>query len=469
MPIQEAQPISKDTQKIVLKAMCESPVLGVEELALNLKSTGKNISQDEVLQVLHSISPNKNWHRATKEDVRKELLDYLWTLEAQVLFLLPTKQKETTVAEFNQMRLQNKQVKVQRDLIKHIQSLLYLEGKDLAKFRRFEKDLSLQTDLDPNVYATWLVRIILANINLAHLNSVQELPLILSNQSKEQFPTIAEKVGKTLHRICEKFVEKYFPKNISTEELKALIETYQSIYSTYKKGHGEETLTRGEFHDQHKLVQSIKDGLQEVQKIVSESHEGGFLSKLVSGKLKNREGIIKKIDDVLNLINQISDLSSQTNKLINEKVLLVQKLQTDYESVVLIKSQLENDLYNLNDKVNQSEEKSIHLEKELEEKTKSLERAHEKITMLQQKADEIPEQDAKLAQLRDELNTAKTIAVSLYQRVNKLKSDLLASRPVEKQKISRIPLEQKNGNSTVHKVQQDPETGETMLTTEVKL
>ena len=94
MPIQEIQTLTKETQKTVLKTICESPTLSIEELTLLLKSKIKNITQEEVLQVIHSISPNKNWHRATADDVQKEILNYLWTLEAQILFLLPTKQKK---------------------------------------------------------------------------------------------------------------------------------------------------------------------------------------------------------------------------------------------------------------------------------------------------------------------------------------------------------------------------------------
>ena len=166
MPIQEIQTLTKETQKTVLKTICESPTLSIEELTLLLKSKIKNITQEEVLQVIHSISPNKNWHRATADDVQKEILNYLWTLEAQILFLLPTKQKETTIAEFNQIRLQNKQSKASKDLIRHLQTLLSVESKNLSKFRKFQKDLSVQNDLDMNIQAAWLSRTILANLNI---------------------------------------------------------------------------------------------------------------------------------------------------------------------------------------------------------------------------------------------------------------------------------------------------------------
>ena len=153
MPTQEIQTVTKDTQKIVLKTICENPTCTLEELNLMLKSSIKKITQDEILQIIHSISPNKNWHRANQEDIQKEILEYVWVLETQVLFLFPTKQKETTIAEFNQIRLQNKQSKAPKDLIRHIQTILSVDGKNLAKFRRFQKELSIQSDIDINIQA----------------------------------------------------------------------------------------------------------------------------------------------------------------------------------------------------------------------------------------------------------------------------------------------------------------------------
>src|SRR3989338_6379030 len=163
MATQEIQTVTKETQKIVLKAICEFPTLTIEELSLLLKSRMSKISQDEIIQVIHGIAPNKNWHRANQDDVQKELLNYIWTLENQILFLLPTKQKETTIAEFNQLRLQNKQPKVPKDIIRHLQAVLIVDGKNLARFRKFQKDLSIQNELDINVQAGWLIRILLAN------------------------------------------------------------------------------------------------------------------------------------------------------------------------------------------------------------------------------------------------------------------------------------------------------------------
>jgi len=360
LPIQETQTITKETQKAVLKVICESPTLTIEELSTLLKSRGNKISQEEILQVLHSISPSKNWHRATQEDVQKEVLEYLWTLEAQILFLLPTKQKETTIAEFNQIRLQNKQSKVLKDIIRHLQSILTVDGKNLAKFRKFQKDLSFQNDIDINIQTSWLIRRITSDLNITLVTSCQNLPTLIANQLRERFPTISEKAGKTLQRICEKFVEKYFPKNISENKLKEIVTSYQTIFHNYKKGSETETSTQSEFYDQNKLTQNIIETLYEVQNIVKESHEGGALSKLFAGKLRNKEGIIKKIDEVINSLNQVCELSNKSNKVSNEKTLLVQKLQSDYENIVLVKSQLENDLYTQKEKIAQLEEK-VHL------------------------------------------------------------------------------------------------------------
>lgn len=467
MPTQEAQTVTKETQKMVLRAICENPTSAVEDLALFLKSRMSKISQDEIVQVIHSLSPNKNWHRATKEDIQKEILDYVWTLENQVLFLLPTKQKETTTAEFNQIRLQNKQPKVPKDIIRHIQSTLLVEGKNLARFRKFQKDLTILNDLDINTQAVWLSRFILASISLEKVSEFQQLSTLLANEYKEKFPTIADKVGKTLQRICEKIIEKYFPKNISEARLKEFITLFQSSYNIYKKLSEGEIHTQGEIKDQNKQIENIIENLKEIQEIVSASHEGGFLSKLTTGQVKNKEGVIKRVNSIIDNLNLLNESNNKTNKIMGDKSLIVQKLQTDYENVLLVKSQLEHDLFNLNDKLKSLEEKNSNMEKELQDKTESLEKIHEKIASLQKKADEIPEYDSRNNMLREELNTAKNIALSLYSRVNKLKEDI-SKQIIEKSKSIKLNSEQKpsNGNQIFHKVQQDQETGQTTLTTE---
>ena len=459
MQTKELSVITKETQKAVLKTLCEYPVLTVEELTLTLKNTGKNISQDEILQVLHSISPDKNWHRASEEDVHKEVLDYLWTLENQILFLLPTKQKETTIAEFNQLRLQNKQTKVPKEIIRHLQTLLYVDGKNLIKFRKFEKDLSIQDDLEVNIQAAWSVRLVLGSISTDSIISVQEFSALLVNQFKERLPLLGEKVGKTIQRICEKFTEKYFPKNISDAKLKELVNLYQAIHNTYKRGGDGDLSNKSEFSDQNKIIQKITEELEDVKEIVTESHEGGFLSKLFMGKVKNKEGVIKKVDSAIELLSQITNLSSLAGKASSEKLLFVKKIQSEYENIVLVKSQLENDLYNLSEKVKEFEEKNINLEKDHQDKSESLERAHEKIAMLQQKIDQIPELESRSNMLREELNTAKDIAMRLYRRIMKLKTDLL-NKTQEKSKNNKISSEQKNNNNSqpVHKVTPVTET-----------
>ena len=466
MQTQEIQAITKETQKIVLKTICESPIIGIEELVLLLNSRGKKVSQEEVIQILHSISPSKNWHRTSNEEMQKEILDYLWTLENQIFFLFPTKQKETTVAEFNQIRLQNKQSKVSKDLIRHLQVLLSVEAKNLSKFRKFIKDLSDQADVDPNIQAMWLLRMLLAELNLNSVTSNEELISVLINSLKEKSPVISEKVGKTIQRITERFVEKYFPKKISGELLKELISKYQTVYRNYEAGPEREIIAHSECQDQNKLTWEVIEYLKEAQDIVNNSHEGGFLSKLFSGKVKNKEGVIKKIDDVIILINQLNELHNKSGKSINEKILLVQKLQSDYENVLLVKSQLESDLYNLKENLKTLEEKNFTNEKELQDKAESLEKAHEKIAILQQKVDQLPEMEGKVSNFREELNTAKDLAVRLYSRLNKIKTDLSKQAP-EKHKNHKNG-EQKNGivnNITIHKIQQNQETGETVMNT----
>ena len=469
MPTQEIQTVTKDTQKIVLKMICENPTCTLEELNLMLKSSIKKITQDEILQVIHSISPNKNWHRASQEDIQKEILDYIWTLEAQVLFLFPTKQKETTIAEFNQIRLQNKQSKAPKDLIRHIQTILSVDGKNLAKFRKFQKELSIQSDVDINIQASWLVRVLLANLNLNSITTTQDVSSLLLSQFKEKLPVLFEKTGKTSQRICERFIDKYFSKNTTENKLIELISSYQSIFNTYKKASEGEIQIQSEFQDQNKIIQNTVEQLKEVQEIVNESHEGGFMSKLLSGKVKNKEGIIEKINEVISALSQINDINIKSNKSTAEKSLLVQKLQSDYENIVYVKNQLESDLYSLNEKVKQLEENISSLDKELHNKTESLEKAHEKIALLQQKVDQIPNIESRTDLLREELSTAKEIALSLYSRVNKIKADLLKQQN-EKPKTNKTNGEHKsvNGNPTIHKVQQNLETGETTITTEMR-
>ena len=478
MTTQELPTISKETQKTVLKALCESPASTVEELALMLKNTGNNIPQEEVLQVIHSIAPNKNWHRATQDDIQKELLNYVWNLESQILFLFPTKQKETTVAEFNQLRLQNKQSKIPKDLIRHLQGLLSIDGKNLSKFRKFEKDLSPIQDLDVNVQANWALRIILANLSTDLVTSVIEFPAILKTQFAEKLPLLSEKVGRTIQRICERFTEKYFAKNISDEKLRELINDYQSLYNLARKFSSGEASGQSNLPDQNKLVQNMLNELKNIQEVINDSHEGGFLSKLFAGKVRNKEGIIKQIDVVIDLLSQITSNNHNTNKIVGEKVLLVQKLQSDYENIVFVKTQLENDLYNLNEKVKTLEEAKDNMEKELHDKTGALEKAHEKIALIQQKVDLVPELESRTNMLREELNTAKDISIRLYGRVSKIKTDLLRQNN-EKPKVNKTNGDFKSesdsnklrhlnsGNQTIHKVQQNPETGETEITTEV--
>ena len=465
---QEIQTVTKETQKIVLKTICESPIIGIEELVLLLNSRDKKVSQEEVIQVLHSIAPNKNWHRTSKEEMQKEILEYLWTLEDQILFLLPAKQKETTIAEFNQIRLQSKQSKVSKDLIRHLQTLLSVEAKNLSKFRKFIKDLSIQNDVDPNVQEMWLLRMLLSELDSNLVTSHEELVSTLVNNLKEKSPVISEKVGKTIQRITERFVEKYFPKNISSELLKELISKYQTIYHNYGSGAQHEIVSYSELQDQNKLIQEIVKQLKEAQDIVNDSHEGGFLSKLLSGKVKNKEGVIKKIDDAIALINQLNEAHNKSNKSVNEKVLLVQKLQSDYENIVLVKSQLENDLYNLKESLKTLEGKYSITERELHDKAESLEKAHEKIAVLQQKVDQLPEMEGRVSNFREELNTAKDLAIRLYSRLNKIKANLF-KQSSEKHKNNKNG-EQKNGtvnNITIHKIQQNQETGETTINTEV--
>ena len=465
---QELQLISKDIQKTVLKAVAEYPNLSIDELSLNLKNTGSKITTDEVLQVIQSISPNKNWHRATEEELQKEILDYLWTLESQILFLLPSKQKDTTTAEFNQIRLQNKQVKVPKDLIRHIQSLLYVESKNLPKFRKFEKDLTILNDIEPNIQAAWAVRIVLAGLSTDSITSYEGFSSLLMNQFKEKFPVLSEKVGKTLQRICDRFVEKYFPKNSPSTKLAELILLNQTIYHNYKKALDINFNQQVDIQDQNKLLQNIVDKLKKAQEIVAESHEGGFLGKLFSGKVKNKDGVISIINEVIESLNEVNETNNKSNRTVSEKVLLMQKLQSDYDNITFVKSQLEKDLHALNDKLTISEDKNSNIEKELQDKTESLERAYEKIAVLQQKTDSIPNLESKANLLREELNTAKDLALRLYLRITKIKADLLRQNN-DKSKNPKNGTEQKNNNGnhhTVHKVQQDPATGQTTVTTE---
>lgn len=421
---QELQLVTKETQKVVLKALCENPTLSIEDLSLSLKGHGKSVTPEEINQVLLSIAPNKNWSRTTAEETRKEILNYLWILEAQILFLFPTKQKETTLAEFNQLRLRNKQTKVSKDLIRHLQTILLVDGKNLAKFRKFEKDLNILDDVDSATQGTWAMRIVLAVLELDQVSTVQQLSSLTQEKFREAFPLLAEKVGKTLQRISEKLIERYFPKDISGSELKELVAKYQSIFKTYKQGTEVEVGIQKEYQDQNKVIDSIIEELSEVKSLVTESHEGGFVSKLISGKVKNKEGVIGRVERAIEMLKELAHLSNVVNQASLDKALLVQKLQTDYESILITKNQLENDLFNIKEDLKSLQEKKVSLDNELKDTRESLERAHEKIATLQQIVDTIPEHQTKENMLREELNTAKDLSLRLYRRLGKLKSDI---------------------------------------------
>lgn len=438
LPVQETI-ITKETQKIVLKTICEHPTYAPDEITATLQNMEKKISKEEVFQVLYSISPDKNWNRASTEEIQKEILNFTWTLEAQILFLLPTKQKETTIAEFNQMRLQNKQSKVHKDVIRHIQSLLLVEGKNLVKFRKFEKELSYQNDLDANIQASWALRLLLSNLETSNAFSINELSSSLLNQFKEKLPMLSEKVGKTIQRLCERFLEKYLPQNVTEQKFREFIELYKSIYNTYKTGMEKEAMPT-EYQDQNKIINRIISELKELEENISESTEGGFVSKLFASKIKNKGEVAKIIDNVISSLEQVTDLNNRTNKSGSEKILIIQKLQSDLENIVIVKSQLENDLYNLNEKVKEQEEKDKSIEKELHDKAESLEKAYEKVASLQQKVDTMSELESKANFLREELSSAKEIVIRLYLRVNKLKADLLrqSNDKLKNQKIQSV-------------------------------
>lgn len=466
MTQQQSQIITKETQKTILKAICDNPTLPVEDLSVSLKSKLTNISEEDIFQVIYTISPNKNWNRATQEELQKEILNYTWTLETQILLLLPVKQKETTIAEFNQIRLEHKQSRVTKDIIRHLQAALMVDGKNLAKFRKFYKDLAMQLDLDPDIQASWLVRLILVTMKNYNLNNLQELSSFLINELKDKHQLLNQKVSKNLQRICERFVEKYFPKNLTEPKLKELISSYQSIFSKYETQAESDSLHGPTLKDQNKLIFNAIEQLKQLQEIVLESHEKGFFGRLFSGSIKNKGGIIGKIDEVISLVNEINELNDKTNKTINDKSLLVQKLQSDYENMLLIKNQLEHDLYNINEKFKTFEEKSSRNEKEFQDKVSSLDQAHERINNLQQKVDEIPQLESKINLLREELSLAKSIAISLYSRITRLKDDLLKQNP-DTQKTAKVNGNQNISNHVIHKVLKDETTGERILTTEV--
>lgn len=458
--LQEIQTVTKDIQKIVLKAICDFPTLNVEELTTFLKNKVNKITQDEVQQVIHSISPNKNWHRASQEEVQNEIITYTWTLENQILFLFPAKQKETNVAEFNQFRLQNKQSKVPKDLIRHIQSSLSVENKNLNRFRRFQKELTLQNDFDINIQAMWLLRIILASLNISKINNIHALSNELITEMKNKFPGITEKISKTSLRICERLTEKYFSKNVSETRLKELISQYQSTYNSIRKASEGELELKSENKDQNKLIECTIDDLREIQEIVSKSGEGGIISKLFAGKIKNQDVVIKKIDEVINSLNQLNDLNNKTNKATNEKALLVQKLQSDYENILFIKNQLERDLFSLNEKISITDEKNNSLDKELKEKSEQLEKLYEKAVSLQKRVDEIPELESTTSTIKEELITAKNLSLNLYARLIRLKSDLLklnSDKPKQTKPTSEQKPNNNNGSQGIHKLQQNSE------------
>lgn len=462
MPTQEIQTITKETLKTVLKAVCESPTLTIEELSLQLKGSLKKISQSEIVQVIHGISPNKNWHRASEEEIQKEILDYIWTLETQIFFLFPSKQKETSMSDFNQTRLQNKQPKVLKEILRNLIAVLMVEGKNLSRFRKFHKELSFQNDLEINIQTMWLARIVLANINPNQVSNMQDLSSLLASEILEKSPVIAEKSGKSLQRICERFVEKYFPKKISDTRLRELIGLYQTIYNTYKQAsESGELSNRTELKDQNKIMDKILERLNEVQNIVNESHEGGFISKLFSGKVKGKDGVISRINEVIALLNEINDVNSKANKSINDKSFLVQKIQSEYDNIVFVKNQLEHDLSNMNEKLQEIQEKNSGLERDFKEKSELVVKLQERIALLQQKVDEIPEIDAKVNLLRDELTSAKTISLSLYSRIQKMKDELLKQNT----EIKTSKTITQNGNSVVHKFHTEQENQATEVST----
>ena len=448
MPTQELQSFTKETQKLVLKTLCEFPILNLEELSLLLQNRGKKISRDEIIQILHSIAPNKNWFRASQEELQKEVLDYIWNLESQILFLFPPKQKETTIAEFNQLRLQSKQSKVSKDLIKHLQMILSVESKNLSKFRKFSKELTYLSDIDPNTQISWLFRVLLSRINLSSISTTEDLCEKLVNEAKERFSLLCDKAGKTTNRLCERFIEKYFPKNISSSLLTELLTKYQSVYHKYESNQELERSTSAEMSDQSKIFQNIIDEIIKTQDLVRNSSEGGFIGKLLNGKIKSAAVINDKLDKIKNLISQLQELFTNVSKSGSEKILVVQKLQTDYENVLVVKSQLENDLYTLRDTYKNLEEKYSAAQNDLHDKAESLEKAHEKVAVLQQRVEEVPDLENKINLLRDDVFTAKDLAVRSYARLVRLKTDLLNGQGLHKQK---------NGSKDVNQVEMGSE------------
>ena len=453
--MQETQIVAKETQKIVLKAIVESPILSFDELTQHLSSRGKKIAQEEVIQtVYYSVAPGKNWHRMNSEEVTREILRYVWTLEDQIFFLLPTKQRETTIAEFNQFRLQNEQPKVSKDLVRHASSILMVDGKNLIKFRKLQKENVLQNDVDLNVQALWCVRLLFGTLDILQINAYEDISKQLSNNLEKRFPLLCEKIGKTINRICERVVEKYFPKNLSIEALRDLLVLYHEIYNSFNKGVEVELNTQGELYEQNRMIQDVIEKLSDLKEIVNKSHEGGFLSKLLVGKIKNREGINEGIESVINILDELKELNNKTVKFSGEKLAQLKKVQTDNENILIVKPQLENDLHMLNEKLKIQEEKNKNIEKELQNKIETLESSHEKIASLQQKTDAIPELDSKVNLFRDELVVAKDISVKLYSRLSRLKADLQKPAIEEKQvllqgapKLTESQVE----NCTIHK------------------
>lgn len=417
--------LTKEIQKTVLKALFEQPTFSIEELTLSLKEKEKNISQDEVFQSIQSLYPEKNWYSMTADERRKQILTFLFTLESQILFVLPAKQKENTVSDFNQFRLKNKQTKASKDIIRHLQSILMVDGKNLSKFRKFEKENELQNDIDANTQMLWAIRITFLNLNLEKLMSTQGLSQLLISEAEVKFPEISKKVGKTVQRITERFVERYFMRDLSLEDLKETISLFQEINKNYCNGVEVELVIKDESTNQTKLIHGLTQKIEDLKNIVNKSHEGGFLGKLFSGTLKNKEGILKGLEEILSGLNNLEDSGNSTNKVNEEKALIVQKLQSDYESVLLSKNQLEFDLKKALAENKTIEEKYKSVEKELQDITDSLEKSHEKLASQQRKVEQVPELENKSNILREELNFAKDISVRLYKRVNKLKAELL--------------------------------------------
>lgn len=448
--LQETPLVTREIQKIVLKAMCDTPTMSIEELTLSIKNKGKEVTVEEVTHVIRGISPTEKWHKASSFETLSVKLDYIWTLESQILFLLSTKQKENSLVELNQVRLKSGQPKVSKDLVRHLQSVLMVEGKSLSKFRKFEKEHSLTEDVDVNAKALWSIRLILSQIDLNSLSEVQKLPVLLADSFAERFPSLAGEVGKTLQRICERFVDRYFDRSLTSSELKSLVQKFQSAYDSYKKG-SETTLSENkETVNQVKLINNSIEKLEEIKRIVAESHEGGFLSKLFSGSVKNREGVEKASDEVIEILQELVEANNSSASTTSENALLFQKLQADYDNVLLAKGQLEAELLEYKEKSESLELKNKELMNECQDATTSLEKAHEKIADLQQNVDKLSTSEENSSKLKEEFKLSKNMTVKLYKRINRLKQDLEnQARDLPKKDVDSSSIK----SETVHKFQ----------------